>query len=110
MSPHRLSWEFENGQIPDGMEIDHICHNGLCVNPAHLRLATRKQNSENRECGWGKSGIRGVRYRAGKWEVGFTHGGRFVYGGRFNSRDEADEAARRMRLELFTHNDADRVA
>ena len=42
---HRLSWEFHNHKkIPKGMVIDHICFNRKCINPAHLRLATIKDN------------------------------------------------------------------
>lgn len=109
MSPHRLSYEFVNGPIPAGMEIDHICHVTRCVNPGHLRVTTVKQNRENRSCGWGETGIRGVRFHAGKWEVGFTHNRKYVYGGRFNSAELAAEAAKQLRLKLFTHNDLDRA-
>ena len=34
--PHRYSYELLKGQIPDGMQIDHLCRNTLCVNPEHL--------------------------------------------------------------------------
>lgn len=44
---HRLIWEAFNGEIPDGMEIDHIntnrCDNRLC----NLQLCTRKENANN---------------------------------------------------------------
>lgn len=44
MKAHRLFWELENGVIPMGLVIDHLCKVRNCVNPIHLRLATPRQN------------------------------------------------------------------
>ena len=35
---HRAAWVHANGQIPDGMTIDHMCKNRRCVNVKHLRV------------------------------------------------------------------------
>ena len=33
---HRVAWEAENGPIPDGMVIDHLCRVRNCVRVSHL--------------------------------------------------------------------------
>jgi HNH endonuclease len=42
---HRIAYELYVGSIPDGLEIDHTCHNTLCVNPAHLEPVTSEENA-----------------------------------------------------------------
>ncbi len=41
---HRFAYEEFVGEIPPGMDIDHLCRNRLCVNPAHLEPVTRQEN------------------------------------------------------------------
>lgn len=34
---HRYVWEQVHGAIPEGYEIDHLCHNRACCNVKHLQ-------------------------------------------------------------------------
>lgn len=45
---HRILWELVNGEIPDGMYIDHINGDRLDNNLSNLRLTTSKGNNSNR--------------------------------------------------------------
>ena|SRR5215831_11213550 len=41
---HRVIYEFSIGKIQDGMELDHLCRNRICVNPNHLEPVTHLEN------------------------------------------------------------------
>jgi hypothetical protein len=41
---YRAAWELTNGPVPDGLELDHLCRNPVCCNPAHLEPVTHEEN------------------------------------------------------------------
>jgi len=41
---HRISYMAVRGPIPEGLELDHLCRNPPCCNPAHLEAVTRREN------------------------------------------------------------------
>lgn len=66
---HRVVWEVLKGSQPE-LELDHLCRNPPCVNPAHLEPVTHRENM--RRSRWGMTthcpqgheySGRNVRYR-----------------------------------------------
>ena len=43
---HIVSYRLLVGEIPEGLELDHLCRNTSCVNPEHLEAVTHRQNME----------------------------------------------------------------
>lgn len=48
MYAHRWCWEHLVGPIPDGLTLDHLCRNTICVNPDHLEPVTNSENVRRR--------------------------------------------------------------
>lgn len=91
---HRVIYEWKNGPIPDGLLIDHMCHNHACVNPKHLRLADASRNAQNRAGArkGSKSGVRGVGWesREGRWKAAAVINGKRSFLGYFQTVAEAE--------------------
>jgi hypothetical protein len=111
---HRWAFEDLVRPLQDGEILDHGCRTPLCVrpHPKHVRLATPKQNMENLLTNGRPTatGVRGVTLdqRKGTYAARVGHHGKMLWLGYFNTVDDAAEAVRAKRLELFTHNSEDR--
>jgi len=70
---HRVAWEAVHGPIPKGMEIDHLCRNRACCNPAHLELVTHRENVAR------GAAPSAVAHRAGTCTIGHPMSGENLY-------------------------------
>ncbi len=41
---HRFAYESLRGPIPESLQIDHLCRNRGCQNPAHMEPVTQREN------------------------------------------------------------------
>ncbi|RJT88160.1 HNH endonuclease [Cryobacterium melibiosiphilum] len=41
---YRISYQAFVGPIPDGLHVDHLCNNRICVNPSHLEPVAQREN------------------------------------------------------------------
>lgn len=89
---HRAAYLLAHGKIDCAMEVDHACNNSMCVNPAHLRQATREQNARNRSKVVAVSGLKGVVKVGNKWRAQIKCLGVPNYLGMFSTPEEAHEA------------------
>jgi hypothetical protein len=46
---HRYSYKLAYGEIPDGLQIDHLCRVRRCVRPSHLEAVTLQENNRRSE-------------------------------------------------------------
>lgn len=97
---HRIIWSLFNGDIPEGMLIDHKDGDVSNNNISNLRLATRQQNNANsrkrhfNECPKGVTKV-GKRYRAR-----ISYNNTTISLGTFDTPEEASEVYNNKAIEL----------
>jgi hypothetical protein len=91
---HRLAWLYVYGEWPDGI-IDHKNRNTADNSIANLRIASYKDNSQNRRepCSNNKAGALGVRKgKKGGWQARITASGKCIHLGSYGTKEEASAA------------------
>lgn len=91
---HREVAERAFGPIPKGKVVDHINHDTLDTRRANLRVIPHRaniwhQNGAGRDS---KSGVRGVRFRKGRWQAYICEGLKMFTLGTFDTIEEARDA------------------
>lgn len=91
-------------EAPDGLNVDHINHNGLDNRKTNLRLVTFQQNIFNTR-GWSKSTskYKGVSWDTAKskWAVNIRCNGKDVFLGFFCNEDHAAQVYDLHAMKLF---------
>jgi len=57
---HRWAWILTHGPLAQGLEIDHLCRNRLCVNPEHMEPVTHAENMRRGQM------VRGKKHHHGR--------------------------------------------
>lgn len=100
---HRLIWIMHNGDIPIGLEIDHIDGNRLNNSLSNLRLVTRMENQKNKAMpSRNSSGVCGVSWnkRSKAWSASVRADGKTHTIGDFVLLEDASMAVGRARERL----------
>jgi hypothetical protein len=105
---HRLMWFYVYGAFPV-VQVDHIDRNRTNNSATNLRVATPKQNGENRSLNSNNlSGHRGVFFRkdltSKPWHVNIMSNRKTIHIGYFSTLDEAIQARRNAEDKYFTHH------
>jgi hypothetical protein len=90
---HRIIWSFLNGEIPEGMMIDHIDGNKLNNRIENLRCVSAQDNLRNmKRSRLNKTGTTGVVLDRGKWRARMSINNRTVHLGTYTSKEDAMHA------------------
>jgi len=103
---HQLAWLYTYGQFP-GEAIDHIDFDLRNNRIANLRLLSAKQHVEHRRHNKNNtSGLRGVCFckMTGRWIAQIKSDYKYIWLGRFTTKDAAHAAYRQAAATYHSHN------
>lgn len=103
---HRIIWEMQCGEIPEGMCIDHIDGDTFNNKISNLRLVTHQENHKNqKKRSNNKSGYLGVTWNKQhkKWQASIRVNRKVKYIGFFNDIEEAARARKSADIEYGFH-------
>jgi len=83
---HILIWIYHYGDIPNGLEIDHINRIRDDNHIENLRLVTNQENK------WNRSNVKGYTFSSNKWQSSITVNSKTIHLGTFNTKKEAIDA------------------
>lgn len=68
---HKISHTLLVGEVPAGMQIDHLCNVRNCVNPDHLEIVTKRENARRmvERRGWVHGGVKYEKKPREQWKV-----------------------------------------
>lgn len=95
MKAHRIAWTIAQGDIPDGLSVDHINGDRFDNRLCNLRLVNHKTNMQNRTRARKNSatGVMGIRQLpSGRFEARLGIGRTLKYLGSFDTAEDAHNA------------------
>ncbi len=109
---HRVIWEMHHGEIPKGMQIDHVDGDGENNRLENLRLVDQSENSKNRPMQKSnKTGVVGVYWHsaARKWQASISYGGKKYDLGRYDDFGEAVSVRHKAEVDNQFHENHGRI-
>ena len=101
---HRWAYEHFVGPIGEGLTIDHLCRNRLCINPLHLEAVTQGENVLRGNTVAAKNKAKTHCKNGHKFSIANTYKGRIGRSCReCHRQDEYNRRSNHMRLDMATH-------
>ena len=93
---HRYAYQQVKGEIPGGLELDHLCRTPACVRPDHLEAVTHRENMLR---GNGRASLNASRTHCPKGHPYDLFNTEYTRVGRRCKRCHSDEESLRGRLQ-----------